>query len=644
MGPNPSPAEAPPAAHERRKAQVYAEQVRLLYANTNAAVAVTVCVAGLLSYLQRPFIPLPMVTGWLLYILAISSARLVLSYRYRKAAVTEESAAYWGKAFTAGSSLSAIGWGAAGVLLFPEGQLSYQLLLAFVIGGMMLGAGSILASRPKAFFTFIVIAGLPLALRFLMQGDDVQHAMGLLALIFTAAILFTTANIYRMVRASLHLQLENNDLVAGLQDAKKHAETLNRELEIRVRDRTSELRQANERLRAEIEQRKQVEEELLRARKLDALGVLAGGIAHDFNNFLTVVQGNIGLAKLELEPASPVVEILDRTSAACQRAAALASQLLTFGKGGDPVRRIASIARLVQDSAELAQAGSNVVIETAIARDLRSAQVDASQVSHALHNILLNARQAMPDGGTIQVRAENVVPEPGSLPLVPGEYVRISVKDHGCGISQEHLPRVFDPYFTTKRAGNGLGLAAAYSIVAKHQGHITVESVAGAETTFSIYLPASSQAAATEPRPEEVLRSGTGRILVMDDEEAVRKLLMRILRHLGYEVACARDGVEAIALFEKALASGCGFDAALLDLTIPGGMGGLEAGARLREIDPPVKLVASSGYSDAPVMSDYCRYGFDDVIPKPWTPAQVSEVFTRVLSQRRRATPQGGTV
>ena len=639
MPPNSSLAEATPAAQERRKIQVHREQVRLLYTNTNAAVGVTVCVASILGYLQRGFIALPIILGWLLYMLAVSSARLVLARRYRNATVTEASVGEWGKAFTVGSSLSAIGWGTAGVLLFPEGQLAYQLLLAFVIGGMMLGSGSILASRPEAFVTFIIPAGLPLAARFLMQGDDLHLAMGLLALVFTAAILITTWNIYRMVHASLHLQLENSDLVAGLQNAKDLADTLNRELEIRVRDRTSELRQSNERLRAEIRQRKEVEEELLRARKMEALAVMAGGIAHDFNNFLTVVQGNLGLAKMELVSGGQVSEILDRTAAACQRAASLASQLLTFGKGGDPVRHTVSIARLVKDAVELSRAGANVIIDAGIAPDLWSAHLDASQISHALHNILLNARQAMPDGGTIQVRAENVVLKPGSLPLAPGEYVRITVRDHGCGISEDHLTRVFDPYFTTKRAGTGLGLSAAYSIVAKHQGHITVQSVPGVETTFSIYLPACRQAASPEQPEEEVLRSGSGRILVMDDEEAVRHLLMRILGRLGYEVDCARDGVEAIALYEKAKASGHGFDAVLLDLTVPGGMGGLDAGGRLRKMDPSVKLIASSGYSDAPVMSDFRGYGFDDVIPKPWTPAQVSEVFTRVLANRGQTNP-----
>jgi signal transduction histidine kinase/CheY-like chemotaxis protein len=455
--------------------------------------------------------------------------------------------------------------------------------------------------------------------------------MGLLTAIFTIAVLITTWHIYLTVLSSLNLQFENKDLVADLRNANQQAETLNQELELRVRERTAELYQANERLRAEIEQRKQMEEELLRARKMEALGVLAGGIAHDFNNFLTIVQGNIGLAKLNLEPENPACEVLDRTAAACHRAASLATQLLTFGKGGTPVRRTVSVSRLVRDAVELARAGANVGAEVNIADDLWPAEIDNAQISHALHNILINARQAMPQGGVIEVQAENIVLEAGSLPLSAGKYIRISVRDYGCGISPDDLPRVFDPYFTTKPAGNGLGLAAAYSIVAKHQGHITVQSTLGLETTFRIYIPAAEQTLVPEPPPDEVLHTGSGRILIMDDEEALRTLLERVLAGLGYEVVCAGDGAEAIVLYEKHRHSGRSFDAVLLDLTIPGGMGGVEAAAKLKEIDPSAKLIASSGYSDASVMSDFRRYGFDEAIPKPWTPAQVSGILKRVL-------------
>jgi signal transduction histidine kinase/ActR/RegA family two-component response regulator len=632
MPPSPSPSDA---TQDRRRQQLHAEQIRLLYSNTHAAIGVTVCVASVLSYLQWGVIAHSIVLAWLIYMWLISAARFALARRYRRAAPVLANTRAWGTAFTIGSGLSAVGWGAAGVLLYPETHLTNQVFLAFVLGGMMLGAGSVLAARPEAYLAFIIPAGVPIAVRFLFQGDELHVAMGLLATVFTVATLLTTCHIYQTVRASLNLQFENKDLVADLLNAKQQAEILNQELEVRVQERTTELRQANELLRAEIEQRKQVEEELLRARKLEALGVLAGGIAHDFNNFLTIVQGNLGLARLELEAEHPVREILDQTAAACQRAASLASQLLTFGKGGTPVRRTASVARLLRDAIDLARAGANVGFEVAIGDDLWPAEIDASQISHALQNILINARQAMPKGGIIEVRAENIILDSGSLTLSPGKYIRISVRDYGCGIPPGDLPRVFDPYFTTKRTGTGLGLTAAYAIVAKHQGRLTVQSTVGVETTFNIYLPASEQALPSEQPTDEVLHMGSGRVLAMDDDAALRKLLTQMLERLGYQVECASDGAEAIVLYEKAKTSARAFDLVLLDLTIPGGMGGIGAAAKLREIDASAKLIASSGYSDAPVMSEFQTYGFDDVIPKPWTPAQVSEVLQRVLLTNR---------
>jgi signal transduction histidine kinase/CheY-like chemotaxis protein len=628
VSPNPTPAEAGQATQNRRKLQVQAEQIRLLYSNANSGVAVTVCVAAVLSYLQWGVISHSIVLAWLVYMLAISGVRFALARRYWRAAEADRNTRAWANTFTIGTSLSGVGWGAAGVLLYPEAYLANQVILAFVLGGMILGAGSILASRPETFLAFIIPTGLPLSVRFLLQGDSPHIAMGLLGAVFTAAALITTRRIYLTVLSSLNLQFENEDLVLDLA-------TLNRELETRVQERTAELHQTNERLRTEIEQRKQVEEELILARKLEALGVLAGGIAHDFNNFLTIVQGNLGLAKMELESESEVSKILEQTEMACQRAAALASQLLTFSKGGVPVRRTVSVARLVKDAVDLARAGANVSIDANIADDLWPAHIDATQISDALHNILLNARQAMPDGGIVEVRAENVITEAGSLPLAAGKYIRISVRDYGSGVSPENLSRIFDPYFTTKRSGTGLGLAAAHAIVAKHDGHIAVQSTLGVETTFSIYLPASEQAVSLDQPSEEVVHRGSGKILVMDDEEAVRKLLGRMLRRLGYEVESAGDGAEAIVLFERAQTSGRGFDAVVLDLTVPGGTGGLDVVAKLREIGPSAKLIVSSGYSDAPVMSEFRKYGFDDVIRKPWTPAQVSEVLRRVLVTNR---------
>jgi len=494
---------------------------------------------------------------------------------------------------------------------------------------MMLGASSVLAPRPEAFFTFLIPAGFIPAVRLFLEGDRTHLAMGLLAGVFTLATLVTTRRIYRMVDSSLRLQLENRDLVDDLRTANQQTAALNQALELRVRERTAELHQSAEQLRAEIEQRQQAEEELLRARKLESLGVLAGGIAHDFNNFLTVVQGNIEVAKVQLGAAEPAQGFLDQATSACQRAKFLSSQLLTFAKGGAPVRRVASIAQLVLDAVHLARTGSPIGIEVEIAKGLWSAQVDPGQIGQVLHNILINAREAMTGGSNIEVRAENVV-----IPANPGDAdsrVRISIQDYGHGIPPDVLRRIFDPYFTTKTGGSGLGLATAYAIVIKHGGHISVESTPGFGTVFTVDLPASLETPLPEAPIAVPMQSGSERLLVMDDDEALRILFKAVLTQLGYDVKTAGDGAEAIALYEATKASGTGFDAVLLDLTVTGGMGGMEAAAKLKELDPTLKLIVSSGYSDAPVMSHFAEYGFDAVILKPWTVKEMSEVLRQVL-------------
>ncbi len=423
----------------------------------------------------------------------------------------------------------------------------------------------------------------------------------------------------------------------ALKQSRKDLAKARDELALRVAERTAELRQTNERLRAEIEQREQIEEELLRARKLEALAVLAGGIAHDFNNFLTIVQGNLELATILTQPGDSVLrDILEQAGTACRRAASLSSQLLTFGKGGAPIVRAASVAQLLEDSVNLARAGSQVSFDLVIPADLWPAELDTGQIGQVFHNVLLNARQAVPEGGVVEVRAENERIKQGAAPLNAGAYVRISVRDNGCGIAPDILPRIFDPYFTTKGTGRGLGLATAYSIVAKHRGHLSVDSTLGVGTTLSIHLPASEMAPAIQPA--SVVRTGAGRILIMDDEEAIRKLLEQMLTRLGYEPECSRDGAEAVELYDRARASGRAFAAVLLDLTVPGGMGGEEACARLRRIDPSVKLIVSSGYSDSPVMSEFQEHGFDDVIRKPYTLAELSQVMSRVVEIRSNKT------
>jgi signal transduction histidine kinase/ActR/RegA family two-component response regulator len=566
----------------------------------------------------------------------VAIARFTLGRRYRRVAALSPESRRWGTAFTIGAGLAGAGWGAAGILLYPENHIENQVFLAFILGGMMLGAAPLLAPLTEAFLAFMLPAGVAPAVRFMLQGDEAHLAMGLLAGLFVAATLITTRRIHFTIVSSLNLRFENHDLVDDLQVAKSHAEALNEQLEIRVQERTAELQQSTEQLRTEIKQREQMEEELLRVRKLESLGVLAGGIAHDFNNFLAVVQGNVEMATIQLGRNHPVRAVLEKTVSACQRAALLSSQLLTFAKGGHPVRQVVSIAKLVTDAVDLARAGAQTCVELSILEGLWVAEVDSGQIVQVLHNILLNARQSMPEGGIIEVRAENVV-----LAGAQGaaNRVRISVRDFGCGIPIDVLPRIFDPYFTTKPGGRGLGLATAYAIIAKHGGSLSAESRSGQGTVFMIDLPASHGSPAPQvPMVSEIL-PGTERILAMDDEEGLRVLLKTLLASLGYEVQTARDGAEAIALCEDAKARGTSFDAVLLDLTVSGGMGGIEAVARLKELDPSVKLIVSSGYSDATVMSNFRKYGFDDVLPKPWRIAEVSQVLRRVLlgKQDRKA-------
>ena len=278
---------------------------------------------------------------------------------------------------------------------------------------------------------------------------------------------------------------------------------------------------------------------------------------------------------------------------------------------------------MIRESVDLALAGSNVKGNVNVPPDLWAVEVDSAQIVQVLHNVVLNARQAMPNGGVVQVSAENACFASRHPSLETDKYVRVSVQDTGCGIPAEHLTRIFDPYFSTKQSGHGLGLATAHSIVVKHHGQLNVHSTVGAGTTLVIDLPASEYTAELEsvqPRPNV---TGSGRILIMDDEEPIRTVLARALEQYGYEVEEAADGTEAIAKFSAALAAERRFVAVMLDMTVPGGVGGAQAAAELRRIDPSVRTILSSGYAEGGQMADYRQHGFDAVLPKPWTPLHV---------------------
>lgn len=379
---------------------------------------------------------------------------------------------------------------------------------------------------------------------------------------------------------------------------------------------------------------KQHERELQRANKLESLGVLAGGIAHDFNNALTGIIAHIGLAKLDLNPESETHQMLTEAEQASRRATSLTRQLLTFSRGGVPVRRPAAVEQLVRETATFAVTGSPSRCAFDFEPGLAMAEIDDGQVGQVIHNLVLNACQAMPEGGLITVTARNAVVGPdgeGGVAIEPGQYVRITVQDTGPGVPAELADRLFDPYFTTKERGSGLGLAVAYAVVQNHDGGLTVESLPGRGATFHVYLPAAEPGAAEDPNDGQPSATRTADILFMDDEETIRRGMREVLTRLGHSVTLAADGEEAVQMYQQRLAGGRPYDLVILDLTVPGGIGGYEAMARLRQIDPGVRAIASSGYSENPVMARAADLGFAGILPKPYTPSELFAAIAGVL-------------
>lgn len=387
----------------------------------------------------------------------------------------------------------------------------------------------------------------------------------------------------------------------------------------------------------EITERKEREKELLKIEKLESLGALAGGIAHDFNNILTGIMGNISIAQIFLDAGHKSCKPLAEAEKASVRATELAHQLLTFARGGDPVKKVVSLRHLVAETILLVLSGSNVKGIIDIPDSIHAVEADEGQMNQVFHNIILNATQAMPGGGTLTVSGQNVILDKAnnSMTLPAGSYVRLSFADQGCGIPDSDLKKIFDPYFTTKSSGNGLGLASVYSIINRHGGHIDVSSVTGKGTTFIIHLPSIG-----EPYSEHQTGSGAqtagvhpgGSILVMDDEEVIREITAEMLEFLGYKATTCKNGSEALAAYKSARESGAPFSAVIMDLTIPGGMGGKEAAEKILAIDRDACLIVSSGYSNDPVMSDFRTYGFKGALAKPYKMSEFRELLRSMLS------------
>ncbi|WP_164976128.1 PAS domain S-box protein [Oleiharenicola lentus] len=386
----------------------------------------------------------------------------------------------------------------------------------------------------------------------------------------------------------------------------------------------------------DVTEQDRLEQELIRATRLESVGVLAGGIAHDFNNILTAVMGNLALAQLDIAPGSPAMASLRSAEKAALRARDLTQQLLTFAKGGDPVRAAIQLETVVREMAGFALHGSSIKASYDLAPDLWAADADKGQIGRVVQNLVINSVQAMPKGGSLRISARNDpqahLAHPG---LAAGDYIQIAISDSGAGINPENLSRIFDPYFTTKQTGTGLGLAAVYSIIRKHRGHIEVESQVGQGTTFRFWLPALNCAVAkpdtNTPWATTKTHQFAGRVLFMDDEQIIRDMATSLLERFGLKVDCAADGAEAVAKYQSALQTGRAYDLVITDLTVPGGMGGLAALGKLRELDPQVKAVVSSGYSSDPVLANYRQHGFSAVMAKPYEVGEVARVLRELL-------------
>ena len=393
----------------------------------------------------------------------------------------------------------------------------------------------------------------------------------------------------------------------------------------------------------DVTERQRAEEERQKAEKLESLGLVAGGIAHDFNNILTTILGNVSLALGGSEIPPMITDRLGAARKAAQRAQELAGQLLTFAKGGAPIKQTIDLGQFLDNTVNCAVAGSRTTGDLQIAKDLWPVEADPGQLSQVIANLTINADQSMPAGGSVQVVAENLeLPlDSISLGLRAGRWVRFSVQDHGVGIPEQYLKKIFDPYFTTKPTGSGMGLATAYSIVKSHGGVILVESTPAVGSIFSVFLPASAKAiqtTAAETAPPAVAQPGNNRVLVLDDEEAICMLVTCALEPLGYEVTETQDGLVALEKYADAMRSGRKYDLVISDLTMPGRMSGQEAIKPLRELDPDVRAIVSSGYANDPVMSRFQEFGFTGMIAKPYEidalGRKVAEIMAQAPAQR----------
>ena len=640
---------------------IHAEQIRLLYANAPAGFVATVLNVVLLALIQWPVIAAPRILAWLASMLALTALRAVLVWRFQRRAPAPPAIGRWGTLFGLGTLGAGLGWGSAGVWLFPVASSTHQVFLAFVLGGMIAGAVGLLSARMSVFLSFVCPAAVPIIVHLLAQGDTPSTTMGGMAALFTMVTIFTACKLHCTIRTSLHLRFDNADLVAAVTAEKARIEYLNTELtaeiterqraeaalrtahealEERVQERTAELAATLEQLQAEMVQCQLLSEELRQVQKMEAVGRLAGGVAHDFNNILAAIIGYTELATHNIAAASPAWRQLQEVLRACQRAKALVQQILTFSRRTEQAYTSVQLPPLVEETLALLRASlpSTIEIRQHIDPEVGAVLADPTQLHQVIINLCANAEYAMRQtGGVLEIRLEAVEVETTLAAQYPtlhlGPHARLTVRDTGQGMPPDVVERMYDPFFTTKAAGEGtgIGLSVVHGIVVSHGGTITVESQVGHGTTFMIYLPCIPWDMAGEMQAEESLPYGQGRLLFVDDEPALVRLGYSVLTQLGYDVTAYTSSVEALAAFQAAPHH---FDLVITDYTMPQMTG--EALARaLRSLRPDIPIILETGFSHTIDAERATALGINAFLLKPWTVRELARTIAQVLAQGR---------
>ncbi len=621
---------------------LYAEQVDQLYSNALLGMLATVIISLVLALIQRDVTPGTTLIVWVAVLAVISLLRYGDTRAFRRRSPQASEVGYWRGRFIVGLALSGMAWGSSAIFLFPIESLAHQIFLVFVIGGMVAGAAAAFSSVMKAFLAYSVPALGPIVVRLVLLGDEFHLAMGGMALLF-GVMMFIIARRIKTVRdTSVKLRFENTGLVSyltALERTEKALREAHDELELRVEERTGELRNAYESLKVETKEREQAESQLRQAQKMEAIGTLAGGVAHDFNNMLAIILGNAELALDDLDGKPEARGNIEQIVKASKRATGLVRQILAFSRKTEPGKNSLMLAPLVKETYQLLRGALPSTINTELDLNAASDAIigDPSQIQQVLMNLATNAAHAMEErGGTLLIGLSTVtLTDPDQMPepdMQPGCYVKLCVKDTGTGMAEDVQRRMFEPFFTTKELGKGtgMGLAVAYGIVRSHGGAISVESKVGEGSNFAIVLPCAGAAEKKEQGEAGGVPLGTERILLVDDEPAVAEMASRTLRRLGYEVTSAISGRAALETFLKEPAR---FDLVITDQTMPD-LTGIDLAQRMLQVRKDLPVILITGHSETVSPEKATSVGISEFVMKPVSKREMAETVRRVLDRR----------